>query len=119
MLSLMMPVDADYLLATIVDSEGTMVDHVLEAAFLHLVALAGHPWPLTRLQGVLDLRGSPRDYSLVLRGGDTHTAAPVILAGLLPRAALNRCAILQNVHTGGLTALHAIVLVVIEHAEQA
>src|SRR5712691_2866011 len=50
LLALMMPVGTENLLTTIVDIACTMVDHVLEAVLLYLVALTVDPWPFFRLQ---------------------------------------------------------------------
>src|SRR5438132_9127220 len=114
-----MPVGSDNLLAAIVGLERAMVVHALEAVFLNLVALAVHSGPLGRLQGVLDLRGSPVHQGLVLWGYDDDKVPGIIGPGLFPRSAIDPCAILKEVDLGGLKALQASMLVVIEHAQQA
>src|SRR5882672_4938009 len=118
-LALLMPVGSDNLLAALVGLERAVVVHALEAVFLHRVALAVHSWPLGRLQGVCDLRSSPGHHDRVLWGYDNHQVPGLIGPGLFPRPPIEPCAIRQAVHLGGLTALQASMLVVIEHAQQA
>src|SRR5215469_10656287 len=77
-LALMMPVGTDGCLAAIVDVERPMVDHRLEAEFLNLVALAVHPWPLTRLQALLDLGGPPVPKVFALGGKNDHKGPGII-----------------------------------------
>src|SRR5712692_4872948 len=96
LLALMMPVGTENLLTTIVDSECTMVDHVLEAVLLSLVALTVDPWPLFRLQGALHLRSAPIHQGLAWSGLDDHTVPGVIFAGLFPWPVIDPCAILQR-----------------------
>src|SRR6266852_7637167 len=111
LLALMMPVGTENLLTTIVDIACTMVDHVLEAVLLSLVALTVDPWPLFRLQGVLNLRSAPIHQGLALSGLDDHQVPGIICAGLFPWPALDLCAILQGFHIGGFKALHTRMLV--------
>jgi hypothetical protein len=96
-----------------------MVVHALEAEFLNLVALAVHPWPFGRLQGLLNLRGSPVHQGLALGGGNDHKVPGIIRSALFPRPAIDLRAIFQGVHRGGLKALQTSRLVVIEQAQQA
>src|SRR2546428_478427 len=70
--ALLMAVGTDDLFAAIVALECTMVDHALETVFLHLGSLSVYPWPLSRRQGLLDLRGSPVHQRLALGGFDDH-----------------------------------------------
>src|SRR6516165_5245650 len=95
-LALMMPVGTEGCLAAIVDVERPMVDHRLEAEFLHLVALAVHPWPLTRLQALLDLRGAPVHQGLALWGDNDHKVPGIIGSELFPRPARDLRAIFQG-----------------------
>ena len=118
-LALMMPVGTDGGLAAIVEVERPRVDHRLEAEFLNRVALAVHPWPLTRLQALLDLRGAPVHQGLALCGDNAHTVSGIIGSALFPRPALDLRAIFQGVDQAGRKALQARMLVVIEHAQQA
>src|SRR6266446_5514897 len=71
--ALLMAVGTDDLFAAIVDLECTMVDHALETVFLHLGSLSVHPWPLSRRQGLRDLRGSPVHQRLALAGSTITT----------------------------------------------
>src|SRR6267142_5165 len=52
-------------------------------------------------------------------GYDNHQVPGLIGPGLFPRPPIDPCAIRQAVHLGGLTALQASMLVVIEPAQQA
>src|SRR5262245_48932625 len=88
----MMPGGTENLLPTIVDIECTMVDHVLEAMLLYLMTLPVDPWPLLRLEGVLDLRRAPIHQSLARNGLDDHKVAGLICAGLFPGPAIDPCA---------------------------
>src|SRR5262249_43776997 len=81
LLALMMPGGTENLLPTIVDIECTMVDHVLEAMLLYLMTLPVDPWPLLRLEGVLDLRRAPIHQSLARNGLDDHKVAGLIFSG--------------------------------------
>src|SRR2546422_8434948 len=115
LLALMMPVGTEDGLATIVDIEPAVVNHALEAEFLNRVAFAVHPGPLTCLQGVLELRGSPVDQELVLRRVNDHKVPRIILAVLFPRATIDSRPIFQSVHHGGLKAFQPPMLVIIQH----
>ena len=119
LLALMMPVGTANLLTTIVDIECTMVDHVLEAVLLYLVALTVDPRPLFRLQGVLHPRSAPIHQGLACNGLDDHKVPGIIFAGLFPWPAIDPSAILQGFHISGFKALQTRMLVVIKHAEQA
>ena len=118
-LALMMPVRAEYRLVTKVDIEPPVVDHALEAEFLHLVACAVHPWPLACLESLLDLWGAPVHQGLV-RGRFNDGEVPgIIFTALFPRAALDSSAIVQGVYQGGLKASETRLLVVVAHTQQA
>src|SRR6266581_9261447 len=92
LLALMMPVGTDPLLTPIVAIECTMVDHVLEAGLLYLVARTVDPWPLFRLQGVLHLRSAPIHQGLALSGLDDYKVPGIIFAGRFPWPAIDPCA---------------------------
>src|SRR5262249_15881873 len=116
--ALLMPVRSDNRLAPIVGIERPMVDHALEAVFLYLVALAVQSGPLKRCHSALDLRGTPVHQGLTLGGLDNHKVTGIIWAGHLPVAAIALGAVFQRPHLCGLKAVEAVMLVVIEHAEQ-
>ncbi len=114
-----MPVGCDNLLATIVGIERPMVNHALEAVFLHLVARAVHPGPLGHFQDRLNLWRGPVHQGLALDGLDHDKVSGIIRLGLFPRPALDPRAIFKGVDLCGLKALQPLMLVIVEHAEQA
>src|SRR5204863_3429647 len=84
-----------------------------------LIALQVYPWPLARLQGLLDLWRSPVHQSLAFGGLDDHQMPGIIGPGHLPRSAIDPRAILTGVHFSGLKAVEALMLVIVKHGQQA
>src|SRR6266436_636703 len=114
-----MSVRSGNLLAAIVGIERAVVNHTLEAVFLHRIALQVYPWPLSRLQGLLDLWRSPVHESLACGRLDDHKMPGIIGPGHLPRSARDPRAILTGGHCSGLKAVEAIMLVIVKHGQQA
>src|SRR4029434_4626106 len=98
--------------ATIVDIEPPVVDHALEAQLLNRVALAVHPWPRARLQGLFDLRSAPVHQGLALSGDDDHKMPGGLGPRHFPWSAIDPCAIRQDVHLSRLKAGQPLMLVV-------
>src|SRR6266516_7485773 len=117
--ALLMPVGPDDLLAAIVGLEGAMVDHAFEAVFLYLRALAVELGPLAHFDNGLELWRAPVYEELALFGYNTHKEARVVVCGGFPRSTLDLTAIVQSTRGCDLKTLEAMMLVVIEHAQQA
>src|SRR5205823_5492141 len=113
-----MPIGTYNLLAAIVGLERAMVDHALEAIFLYRIALSVQPGPLARLQGILDLRRAPVHQGLALLGRHEHKMSGIVWPGHFPRPTIDLGAIVKGIHQRRLKALQALMLVVIEHAQQ-
>src|ERR671925_659019 len=119
MLALLMPVRDDDLFTAVVGIEGAMVDHTLEAVFLSLAALPVHLGPRGRLQGSFDPWRAPVDQGLALSRRNNHKMSGIICPGQLPEPTIDLCAILARLLQGGFKALQAVMLIVVEHAEEA
>src|SRR5512144_288773 len=117
--ALVMPVGADDLLAAIVGIERPMGNHALEAVCLSLVAGAVYPWPLAHLYGVLDLWRCPVHQGFALSGLDDDKMSRIIRPGHFPRPTIDPRAILKRADLGGLKACQTLMLIVVEHREQA
>src|SRR5215470_20274054 len=109
-----MPVGGDNLLATIVGIERPMVNHALEAVFLHLVACAVHSGPFGHCQDRLNLWRGPVYQGLALDGLDDDKVSRIIRLRLFPRPAIDSRAIRKGVDLGGLKALQPLMLVIVE-----
>src|SRR2546425_9221046 len=114
-----MPVGTDDLLAAIVGLEGAMVDHACEAVFLSLRALAVELGPLAHLDHGLERWRAPVHEELALFGYNNHKEARVVVCGGFPRSTIDLTAIVQSTRGCDLKTLEAMMLVVIEHAQQA
>ena len=117
--ALLMPVRADHPLAAIVAIERTMVNHPLKALFLQLVTRAVHPGPRGGFQDRLDLWRCPVHQGFARRGLDQDKTSGIIRPGDFPRPALDPRAIRQGVDLCSFKAVQALMLIVVEHAEQA
>src|SRR6516162_5830684 len=99
--------------------EGAMVNHALEAVFLSLAALPVHLGPRGRLHGRLDPRRAPVYQGLALSRLNNYKMPGIICPGYLPWPTIDLCAILSSLLQRGFKALQAVMLIIVEHAEEA
>src|SRR4030095_6614300 len=117
--ALLMPVGCDNLLTAIVGIECPMVNHALEAVFLSLAACPVHLGPRGRLHGRLDPRRAPVHQGLALNRRNNHKMPGIVCLGYLPWPTIDLCASLAGLLQGAFKARQPLMLVIVEHAEQA
>ena len=84
------------------------------------MTLAVELWPRAHLDGGLELWSAPVHYGLALCGHDNHKEARIVVVfGGFPRSTIDLTAIVQGPLGCGHKTLEAMMLVVIEHAQQA
>ena len=96
-----------------------MVNHALKAVFLSLAARPVHLGPRGRFHGRLDPWHTPVHQGLALNRRNNHKMPGIICPGYLPWPTIDLGAILARLLQRGFKALQAVMLIIIEHAEEA